>query len=205
MTAANDAPGAATFRVAAEAYDRHIGRYGPQELARALIAGAAGVEPGAARSRRRLRARRADRRARRGAGGAGSVVSVDPSEPFVRACRERNPEADVRTGTAERLPVADGAVDAVLSQLVLNFCSDPPAALDEMRRVARAGGVVAACVWDYAEGMELLRAFWDAAREIEPERGAAHDEAVVMPYCRRDELEGLWRRVGLRDVAGGEP
>jgi SAM-dependent methyltransferase len=194
-------PGAATFRAPADAYDRHVGRYGPR-LARGLIA-AAGVRPG-----RRAVDVGCGPGALTGALavllGARAVVAVDPSEPFVQACRERNPGVDVRAGTAEDLPVADDAVDAVLSQLVINFCSDADAALAEMRRVARGGGIVAGCVWDYAEGMELLRAFWDAAREIDPEAGAARDEAIVMPYCRRGELADLWTRAGLQDVVSGE-
>ncbi|HEV7461508.1 MAG TPA: methyltransferase domain-containing protein, partial [Solirubrobacteraceae bacterium] len=173
------AHGSATFRVSADAYDRHVGRYGPQ-LARALI-GAAGVRPG-------------QRVLDVGCGpgalthelaavlGPDAVVAVDPSDSFAAACRERNPGVDVRGGTAEGLPLSDAAVDAVLSQLVINFCSDPDAAVAEMRRVVRPGGVVAGCVWDYADGMELLRAFWDAAREIDPEAGASLDEAVVMPH-----------------------
>ena len=201
MSEPEEARGAAMFQVAAGAYDRHVGRYGPQ-LARALIA-VAGVQPG-------------QRALDVGCGpgaltgelaavlGARAVGAVDPSEPFVRACGERHPGVDVRRGMAEHLPVADDAVDAVLSQLVVNFCSDADAALAEMRRVTRAGGTVAGCVWDAAEGMELLRAFWDAAREVEPEAGAAQDEGVVMRYCRQDELNALWRRAGLQNVAGGE-
>src|SRR3712207_8436477 len=46
-----------------------------------------------------------------------------------------------------------------------NFVPDRSAALAEMRRATRPGGVVAAYVWDYAEGMQLIRCFWDAAVE----------------------------------------
>jgi ubiquinone/menaquinone biosynthesis C-methylase UbiE len=53
------------------------------------------------------------------------VAAVDPSESFVEACRARLPEADVRLGQAESLPFDDGSFDAVLSQLVVNFMSDP--------------------------------------------------------------------------------
>jgi SAM-dependent methyltransferase len=196
-----EAEGSATFHVPADAYDRHVGRYGPQ-LARALIA-ASGVRGG-------------QRALDVGCGpgaltgelaallGARAVMAVEPSEPFAQACRTRHPGVDVRAGTAEDLPVANDAVDVVLLQLVVNFCRDADGALAEMRRVARAGGVVAGCVWDYADGMELLRAFWDAAREVDPEVGAALDEAVVMPHCGRDELAVLWRRAGLAEVAAGE-
>jgi|SRR5215211_4574585 len=60
--------------------------------------------------------------------------------------------------------------------------------------------VVASCVWDWAGEMTLLRAFWDAAREIDPERAAAADEGVVMAWSGPGELGDLWRAAGLRDV-----
>ena len=56
----------------------------------------------------------------------------------------------------------------VVSGLVLNFLPDPAAAVRELRRVTRAGGTVAAYVWDYADGMQVIRAFWDAAIELAP-------------------------------------
>jgi hypothetical protein len=82
----------------------------------------------------------------------------------------------------------------------VNFMTDAGAGVREMARVTRPGGTVAACVWDYAEGMTLLRAFWDAAREIDPERAAAADEGAVMRWCGEGELARLWRDAGLADV-----
>jgi SAM-dependent methyltransferase len=104
---------------------------------------------------------------------------------------------------AEALPFGDGTFDAVLSQLVVNFMGDPQAGVREMARVTRPGGLVAACVWDYAGEMTLLRAFWDAAREVDPQRAPAADEGVVMPWCDDGELAELWREAGLRDVRFG--
>ena len=80
---------------------------------------------------------------------------------------------------------------------------DAEAGVREMARVTRPGGVVASCVWDYAGEMTLLRAFWDAAREIDPERGDRGDEGVVMRWCGEGELADLWRAAGLRDVRFG--
>jgi SAM-dependent methyltransferase len=191
-------PGAETFTSAA-AYDRFVGRYGP-ELSSRLI-DFAGVEagmraldvgcgPGA------LTAALAERL------GPRSVSAVDPSVPFVEACRERVPGVDVLVAGAEELPFADDAFDVVLSQLVVNFMTDSEAGVREMARVARPGGVVASCVWDYGGEMTLLRTFWDAAREIEPERGAAADEGV-MRWCGEGELAELWRGAGLEDVRFG--
>ena len=136
--------------------------------------------------------------------GAAGVSAAEPSEPFARACRERLPGVEVVEAAAEELPFPDAGFDAALSQLVVNFMGDAKAGVREMARVTRPGGVVASCVWDYAGEMELLRAFWDAAREVEPERAAASDEGVVMSWCAEGALAGLWGLAGLSDVRFGE-
>jgi SAM-dependent methyltransferase len=192
-------PGYGTFQVSADVYDRFVGRYGP-ELAAALIE-FTGVEPGmraldvgcgpgalTAALVRRL--------------GAAHVSAADPSEPFAEACRSRLPGVEVVVAGAETLPFADGVFDAALSQLVVNFMNDAEAGVREMARVTRAGGVVASCVWDYAGEMTLLRAFWDAAREVDPERGA-EDEGALMRWCGEGELAELWRAAGLSGVRFG--
>jgi hypothetical protein len=69
--------------------------------------------------------------------------------------------------------------------------------------VTRPGGVVAACVWDYPGEMTLLRAFWDAAGDVDPARALAADEGVVMRWCAEGELAELWRAAGLSDVRSG--
>lgn len=193
-------PGAETFRTSADAYDRLVGRYSPQ-LATALI-DFAGVQPGMRAvdvgcGPGALTAALAERL------GPGRVSAADPSEPFAGACRERVPGAEVVVAPAEELPFADGEFDAALSQLVVNFMTDAEAGVRELARVTTAGGIVASCVWDYGGAMTLLRAFWDAAREIDPERGAAADEAVVMRWCAEGDLAALWEAAGLRDVRAG--
>ena len=57
--------------------------------------------------------------------------------------------------------------------------------------------MVAACTWSYGEDMEMLRSFWDAARRLD---SGAPDEASTMPYRSVEELDALWRRIGLSDV-----
>ncbi len=61
-----------------------------------------------------------------------------------------------------------------------------------MARVTRPGGVVAAAVWDYAEGMQMLRVFWDEAIAFDPSI-ETHDEGH-MPLQRMGELADLWRQ-----------
>lgn len=185
------------FAVPRDAYDRFMGRYS-RELAPRLIE-FAGIEP---------HARVLDvgcgpgalTEALAGIVGAASVSAADPSEPFVAACAERVPGADVRQAPAEELPWEDETHDAALAQLVVNFMADARTGVGEMRRVVRAGGVVAACTWDYGGGMQLLRTFWDAATARDP---GAPDEST-MRFRSTEELAGLWREVGLNDVETGE-
>jgi SAM-dependent methyltransferase len=128
--------------------------------------------------------------------GAEQVSGVDPSEPFVEACRDRVPGADIRLGPAESLPFEDASFDRSLSQLVFHFVADPAASAAEMVRATRRGGLVAACVWDMTGGMKMIRAYWDAARAADP---SAPDEQERFGG-RRGQLAALWRDTGLNDV-----
>ncbi|MDQ3738113.1 MAG: class I SAM-dependent methyltransferase [Actinomycetota bacterium] len=185
------APGAATFQTSGAAYDAFMGRYSrPLAAVFADFAGIArrrsaldvGCGPGA------LTRVLVDRL------GASAVSACDPSAPFVADCAAACPGVDVRLGRAEAIPFDDAGVDVALAQLVLHFVSDPTAAARELRRVVRPGGTVAACVWDFDGGMEMLRHFWDAALTVEP---AAPDEASVMRFGRPGEIVELFDAAGL--------
>jgi SAM-dependent methyltransferase len=182
------------FAAPAEHYDRFMGRYVPT-LAVAL-ADAAGVRPGM-------------RAVDVGCGpggltrelvtrvGAENVAAIDPAPQFAAACRERNPGADVREGVAEALPWATGEFDVTLSSLVIAFMRDPERGVREMRRVTRPGGVVTACMWDVAGGgMTMLRIFWAAVREVNPDtRGERR-----MAGTAAGDIAERFRSAGLKDV-----
>ena len=181
------------FDVAAEAYDRFMGRYSlPLSPQLADLAGVhagqnvldVGCGPGALTAELVKRV------------GAARVTAVDPSEPFVAAVATRNPGVTVRRAPAESLPFANGSFDATLAQLVVHFMTDPVAGLTEMARVTRSGGVVAACVWDHAGGRGPLGDFWAAARELDP---GVHDESDLAG-AREGHLAELFRVAGLREV-----
>jgi SAM-dependent methyltransferase len=129
--------------------------------------------------------------------GPGSVAAVDPSPAFVAATRDRAPGVDVREATVDALPFEDAAFDAAIAQLVVHFMPDPVGGLRQMARVTRAGGVVAACVWDYASGRGPLGPFWQAVLEMDPD---AHDEAGLPGACE-GHLTELFEAAGLRRVA----
>ena len=131
-----------------------------------------------------------------------SVVGVDPSEAFVAhaSAAVTDPRATFRVGDAGSTGLDDGAVDAVVSGLVLNFVPDLGAALDEAQRVARPGGTVAGYVWDYADGMELLRRFWDAAVALDPS-AAGVDEGIRFPAAAPGPLAAAFTAAGFAGVA----
>lgn len=126
----------------------------------------------------------------------GNVVAVDPSVSFVEAARERHPGVTVHLAGAEQLPLEDRTFDAALAQLVVHFMSDPVLGLREMARVARPGGVVAACVWDFGDGGSPLSTFWAIARELDP---SAPGEAML-PGTRQGHLAELFGQAGLGEV-----
>jgi SAM-dependent methyltransferase len=188
------------FRASPAAYDRFVGRYSG-DLAAALCDRAGvgagqrvldvGCGPGA------LTAELAGRV------GVGNVAAIDPSPPFLEACRARVPGVDAQVATAESLPFPDAGFDAALAQLVVNFMTDPVRGVGEMRRVTRPGGTVAACVWDYAGGMQLLRGFWDAAVAVDPDGAGPLDEARRMAISDATSLRDLWTRVGFTSIDVG--
>jgi SAM-dependent methyltransferase len=182
-----------SFVVAADSYDRFMGRYSvPLAPQLADLAGIAagqraidvGSGPGA------LTAVLVERL------GPDNVVAVDPSEPFVAAAKERHPGVDVRLATAEELPFDADEFDAALAQLVVHFMANAEKGVSEMARVTRSGGVVAASVWDMAGGRAPISLFWDAAREGNPD---VTDESKLAG-AGEGRLTKLFEAAGLRDV-----
>ena len=101
-------------------------------------------------------------------------------------------------GNAQALELPDDVFDKALSLLVMNFIPDPTKALREMIRVTRPDGVVAAAVWDYGDGMQMLRVFWDEAVALDSTIDARDERH--MPLCTRGALAALWRANELDQV-----
>ena len=131
------------------------------------------------------------------------VCGIDPSKEYVEYARSKNRFPDrvsFEIGDAQQLSFPDESFDSSFSLLVFNFIPDARKAILEARRVTKRGGRIAAAVWDYGGGMQMLRLFWDAAVSVDPSAEAS-DESH-MPLCRTGELEALWREGGLEHVDG---
>jgi SAM-dependent methyltransferase len=130
----------------------------------------------------------------------GAVTAVDQSAGFLAHARARVADPSVRFQVADatELPFPECSFDVVVSGLMLNFLPDPAAVVAEAARVTTPGGTVAGYVWDYAGRMQLIRHFWDAAGELDPQAREL-DEGARFPLCQPKPLSALFVAV-LSDV-----
>ena len=131
-------------------------------------------------------------------GRPASVVAIDKSPGFVGSASDhlRDPRVCFHVADASALPMDNACVDVAVSGLVLNFVPNPAVMVAEMVRINRPGGQVAAYVWDYSGGMQMMRRFWDAAGVVAG-RAEVPDEASRFPVCAADPLRRLWQAAGL--------
>ena len=129
------------------------------------------------------------------------IISIDSSSDFISHAQHSivNPIVRFRVGLAQSLELESNSVDAVVSGLVLNFVPQPEVAVSEMLRVTKPGGKIGIFLWDYADGMQMLRYFWDAAVELDNNANDL-DEGIRFPLCQKGQLESLVREVGLKQV-----
>jgi SAM-dependent methyltransferase len=133
-----------------------------------------------------------------------SLVGIDPSAAYVAAAESRlgDESTTFQVGGADALPIPDASVDRIICGLVLNFVPDAVAAVREMRRVLVPGGAATAYVWDYAEGMQMLRVFWDAVIAEDP-AAAELDEGARFAICRPRGLADVFGQAGFAPVTTG--
>jgi SAM-dependent methyltransferase len=115
------------------------------------------------------------------------VVGIDPSEEYIAYAQSKTNSTsriEFRKGDARKLAFANRTFAAK--------------ALREVGRVSQPKARISAAVWDYGDGMRMLRIFWDAATEVD-ERAQKTDEKH-MPLCRKGDLSRLWKEVGLEEI-----
>jgi SAM-dependent methyltransferase len=129
------------------------------------------------------------------------VIGCDRSPGYVAFARQQTSDARAEFAVAElpHLPRIAEGFDAAVAGLVLNFLPTPAEGVAAMRARVRTGGTVAAYVWDYAEGMQLMRIFWDTAIALDPSAREL-DEGRRFPLCRADAFQELFRSAGFPDV-----
>ena len=129
------------------------------------------------------------------------VSGIDRAERFAAMAKDNldDPRAAIAAGDIQALPVKSKTFDAAVSGLVLNFAARPQLAIDEMMRAVRSGGVVAVYVWDYAENMQFMRHFWDAAAALDA-KVLELDEGRRFSVCNPPGLTGLFENAHLKNI-----
>jgi SAM-dependent methyltransferase len=133
--------------------------------------------------------------AAREVGETGRVVGVDMTPEMIETARENAEEngteqVEFRLGEIEHLPVADGTVDVVISNCVVNLSPDKPQVFREAYRVLRPGGRLA--ISDV-----VLTAPVPADLRADPESVAS----CVAGASRIERLEAMLRDAGFEGVA----
>jgi malonyl-CoA O-methyltransferase len=101
------------------------------------------------------------------------VIALDFALPMLQRTRLREPQGnrpDCLCGDAEQLPLADGSVDMIFSNVALQWCNDLPGTLREFLRVLRPNGMLFFSTFGPDTLMEL-RASWavvDGASHVSP-------------------------------------
>nr|WP_206202881.1 malonyl-ACP O-methyltransferase BioC [Thioalkalivibrio sp. XN8] len=96
--------------------------------------------------------------------GAG-LVALDLAPGMLAQARRRRPwlrRLDTVCADAAAVPLADGSVDLVFSNLMLQWCNQPDAVFAEFRRVLRPGGLLLFTTFG-PDTLKELRAAWSAA------------------------------------------
>ncbi|MBX3409748.1 MAG: arsenite methyltransferase [Phycisphaeraceae bacterium] len=132
-------------------------------------------------------------------GASGRVIGVDMTPDMITKARRNTAmyrertgleNVEFRLGEIENLPVADGGVDVVISNCVLNLSPDKARVWREIGRVLRPGGRVA------VSDLALLRPLPEAVRaDVEALVGCIAGAVLV------EEVRGAMQAAGLTDIA----
>ena len=128
-----------------------------------------------------------------------AVFAVDPAQAQIdHASRQPVAQrANFRVADAQALPFPDATFDVVASALVINFIPDRRRALSEMRRVARACGIVAGYVWDFAAELSPSGPFRRGMRQF----GADVPELPGTRDSSLGALNSLFEQAGFERIA----
>jgi ubiquinone/menaquinone biosynthesis C-methylase UbiE len=128
--------------------------------------------------------------------GSGRVVGLDLNPGMLAVARLVRPDLEWREGDVAALPFDAGSFDRVLCQMALMFFPDRVAALREMARVCRPGGVVAVCVPAALDDQPAYGPFVDMA--VEQAGDAARSLLGAYWSCGDpDELAATFAAAGL--------
>lgn len=134
--------------------------------------------------------------AARAVGPSGKVIGVDMTPEMVTKARLNAkkggyPQVEFRLGEIEALPIADGSIDVIISNCVINLCPEKRSVYREAFRVLRPGGRIA--VSDVVAREELPEA---VKRDL-----AFHSGGCLAGATLQSELVHVLQEAGFQDIS----
>jgi SAM-dependent methyltransferase len=126
------------------------------------------------------------------------VVGVDPSDDQLAYARTRpgTRMAEFQAGDAQKLPFDDNTFDVAAMALAISFLDDPGAAVAEMARVVRPGGVVATYMWDVSGGGVPVHPIYVALESM----GFMSGRPPNPKASERDAMQRFWKAARLETI-----
>lgn len=132
-------------------------------------------------------------------GAEGAVTGLDFSADMLATAKSKSPEHTWVEASADAIPFDGASFDKVISLFGLMFFPDKPAALREMMRVLKSGGLLTVSVWHDGAHCEMYGTLSQLLRQV------GSDEAgkwIVTPFSMGDvdALGTLLNEAGIADA-----
>ncbi len=114
---------------------------------------------------------------------ADQVIAVEPDARMRAVIAQRTPDVRALEGTAERIPLADAAADAVIVSSAWHWM-DPTRAIPEIARVLRPGGVFGILWTTIDHETDLGAVLWRPVRALDAARlsdDRHHPDSIWLP------------------------
>jgi ubiquinone/menaquinone biosynthesis C-methylase UbiE len=142
-------------------------------------------------------------------GSQGSVVGLDLADEMLAVARRKAKTLGLtnvtfQTADVTTLPFEPNSYDAVISRFCLMFLPEIPEAVNEITRVLKPGGYLAAAVWSAAEKNPYLRVPMDIIQRFMALPVPDPDQPGLFRLARPGDFLGIAERGGLRGMADEE-
>jgi SAM-dependent methyltransferase len=131
-----------------------------------------------------------------------NAVGFDMSAQYLEYARTHRSHANAKydEGDARKLPYPDKSFDAAISTLAIDVVPYAEEIVAEMRRVVRAGGVLASALHEYRSAYAPLLMLMDIASVLDDAAKKLRGYMLSHPLVWPDGQASLWRKLGLTDV-----
>ncbi|MEX2963311.1 malonyl-ACP O-methyltransferase BioC [Microbulbifer sp. TYP-18] len=146
------------------------------------------------------------------------IIALDIAEDMLRLARTQRPAADFHVGgDAEQLPLADGSVDLIFSNMALQWCCNLERLFAELRRVMAPGGLCLVSTlgpgtlselkhsWAQVDGGVHVNRFssreeWLGAASAAGLAGGLHNEQRLLHFASALQLMRELKSIGAGNV-----